>query len=167
MHEDFGVSMGSRFAQPDENNPNGYYEDLDFKEINESVIRGIITFPEWQIRVKKTIGQRGSEWGLKDPRLSYLLGFYLSVIKDVVILRCKRDAKATVSSVIRAYSWSDANARRFVENRETLLNGLLSKVKHVVIDTNTTVTKESLSHAYKSANQNQNNLERRRQLQVS
>jgi len=117
LHTKMGISMGTRFRPPDEENPKGFYEDLDFKDLNEYVLTGRITFPEFETRIRKLAGLRSGDWGLKDPRLSHLWGIYLSIIPDARIIITERNPQRVVESCMKQYGWNKANAERFVYGR--------------------------------------------------
>jgi len=79
-----GVNMGERFREPDEFAPDGYWEDLDFRDLNRDILKaaggswweppaeGTISSLEEQFR-SRIAGlildrMRKPRWGFKDPR---------------------------------------------------------------------------------------------------
>ncbi len=117
LHTKLSVSMGKNFRKPDEENPKGFYEDLDFRNINEAFMRGTLTYPEFDTRLENLIKQKKSDWGIKDPRLSELWGLYLKHLPDAKIIITSRNKSAVIDSCVKCYGWTEPNAKRFVENR--------------------------------------------------
>jgi hypothetical protein len=115
-----GVHMGSRFREPDETSPYGYWEDLDWRDVNKRILNGAGGTwydppPLWRIerevaRLAPRIGQLVSErynkhslWGMKDPRtalsIPYLhLCFPSTAIRYVLVKRWGDDV---VDSLMR------------------------------------------------------------------
>jgi hypothetical protein len=132
LHERLGVCMGQRFRQPCDDNPEGFYEDLDFKEGNEWVLnqRKVTQVTHWFSAVKSTIARRedaGVLWGLKDPRLCYLGEFYLTLCPDAQIVWCDRSIQAVAESMGRCYRWSPQAARDEAHRRKGMLWSLLKE----------------------------------------
>lgn len=125
LHQRMGVCMGQRLNED--------WEDLDFKELNDKFLAGAITYPEWDARIRNVIENRKGNWGLKDPRLSHFLGLYLCYI-DPVIIWCKRDREMIIQSLCREYGWSELNAERFHDNRNSMLCSIMGAVPHIEID---------------------------------
>lgn len=114
--------MGKRFREPDQNNPDGYWEDLDFKELNERLIAGHMHIDDWRYEISKITSCRVEPWGLKDPRLCYLLGLYLELLRDVHVIRASRNVSSVAESMSRNYRWSFAESMIEAERRERLLD---------------------------------------------
>lgn len=122
LHERLNVSMGGRFRAVDDQNPDGYYEDLDFKEANEKALNGKMRVPVFVETIEHLASQRTGKWGLKDPRLCYLLGFYLRLMPDAVVIRTRRELSAVAESLSRCYGWPLANALHEAHRRESFLD---------------------------------------------
>jgi hypothetical protein len=121
LHEN-GVVMGERFRPPDKKNPDGYYEDLDFKELNESLLANKLPFSGWQYQVCELVDSKSGDWGVKDPRLCYLLGYYLDIIPSACALRAHRPIHEVALSMNRCYGWPIAEALSEAARREALLD---------------------------------------------
>ena len=112
-----GVNMGTRFRAPDEFNPEGYCEDLDFKELNQailklaggtwwnppSVINGEDMRTEFGTIMEKMLERKMAHngvWGFKDPRMALLLDLYKPYLpsdtKYVVVSRNVMDIARSV-----------------------------------------------------------------------
>src|SRR5262249_38177702 len=94
-----GVSSGHNLMGPAPDNPRGFFEDIDFLNLNEAVLRA--TFSRWdslEIRplnrsaealrepAAKLLRSRLERWplfGLKDPRFCRLLPFWRPVFEEV------------------------------------------------------------------------------------
>ena len=68
-----GVSMGDRFQEPNSKNPHGYYEDLDFVECHVYMRDCGMDMDEKYKALVERRETAHTDWGVKDPRLCYLL----------------------------------------------------------------------------------------------
>ena len=126
LHNHFNISMGEHFRVTDEHNIKGYFEDLEFKNPNELFINSGLPFPQWIIIIEREIAKRnGHDWGLKDPRLCYLLGFYICYIENPIFIRCERDPNSIADSMQKCYGWNRPNTIKTIFTRERYLNRLL------------------------------------------
>jgi hypothetical protein len=171
LHEEMGVFMGERFRPPDDENPQGFYEDLDFKELNDSHMRGKVTFPEFKARLFRLIGLRDENhnlWGVKDPRLCYFLGPYLSMAQNAVIVRCMRNHENIVASMVSIYGWTEDNSRRLLHEREMLVNNFIRNlgIETLCLDADQTITKEVIQNAGFSPNKSKSYDQARRFISV-
>jgi hypothetical protein len=113
-----GVNMGERFREVDEFNPDGYCEDLDFKELNQSILKaagGTWHEPPVQKELNEVcyhfIGRiqelvvrkcEARVWGFKDPRTCLTYGcirYWLHNNCDVRIVAVRRNVDDVVKSV--------------------------------------------------------------------
>jgi len=67
---------------------------------------------------------RSGSWGLKDPRLCYLFGFYKQIMKDAKVVLCSRSRGKVVESWIRNYGGNAVRVSQEVARREELLEGI-------------------------------------------
>jgi hypothetical protein len=124
-----GVYMGSRFREPDETSPYGYWEDLDWRDVNRSILshaNGTWYLPPelselaYQVILHRNLvsdlaANRGEHdlWGVKDPRTAlhalYMHPF-LPAPRYVIVHRSVPD---TVRSLMRR-----AKARGYYEPPE-------------------------------------------------
>lgn len=135
LHEHLGIYMGKYFAKPDEANPNGYYEDLAFKTFNGYFIENRVSEQSWITTVRKIIQKRkdrGEPWGIKDPRMCYLLPQYFLLCPQAILLRCRRNLVDVAKSCERWYGWDS----RIVEERSKLLDQYTKEKKVIEIDMN-------------------------------
>ncbi len=117
LHERLGVNMGNKFREPDKENPNGFYEDVEFKNLNEALIRGMVTLEEFGVRIKALIDSKSGEWGIKDPRLCEVCGVYLKYIPEAKIIITERPREIVVKSYIKSYGWTQENSERLYDRR--------------------------------------------------
>lgn len=132
LHTEFDVCMGQRFRDPDEFNPMGYYEDLDLKNLNEQFLSGTLTFPAFATALENELmhpWRRNTNWGLKDPRLCELGGFYFAQL-DPIVIRCTRSKEQVVASLQKCYGYAEDVASKIFEGRENALDNLL-RHRHV------------------------------------
>lgn len=109
-----GISMGERFREPDKWNADGYYEDLDFVELNRQLI------PDWtnppsdkvlnsvapayarQISDLIELKSQQQRWGWKDPRNCLLMPLYEPYLpEDTKYIYAKRNLEDVFRSVNR------------------------------------------------------------------
>ncbi|MFX0141840.1 MAG: hypothetical protein ACFFDN_49845 [Candidatus Hodarchaeota archaeon] len=136
LHERFNVSMGNGFIPA---GVEGYtkYEDKDFSILNENVLKGNINLPFFVTQLEeliKTKNEQYEKWGVKDPKLAYLLGLYLSVIKNPIIIRCDRDKELVVKSFMKNYGWDKEKASGIYDDRTMRLDNALNDIDHLIID---------------------------------
>lgn len=130
LHNHFNICMGEHFAPADERNKDGYYEDLEFKSPNDLFLNGNLFFTQYLAILEREMRKRkGKIWGLKDPRLCYLLGFYLSIADNPIFIRCTRDPNKVADSMAHCYNWNRDYAVRLTLARERHLNKILSDRK--------------------------------------
>lgn len=103
LHEELGISMGERFDPPCPANPDGIYEDLEFREIHVAFQRGLLTLPMLRARFGALVARRREPWGLKDPRLAHHLGLYLQWLEKPDVIWCHRDLDSVATSINRWY----------------------------------------------------------------
>jgi len=147
LHNHLNINMGNRFRDPDISNSKGYWEDLDFKEANEYLLDQYISFAVWSDQVKKLIRERNNSyenWGFKDPRLCYLLGLYMTFIKDPIIIRCKRDEESIIKSLMKNYKWSSKMATEEVQRRNHYLDNVLVNKNPFIINFSRYISDEEL-----------------------
>jgi len=91
-----GVNLGDRLLDPGEDNPHGYFEDVDFVELHRGMLlnRGhtlivdrnfeFIPTQEERLAAQNLVSRRShlSLWGWKDPRTSLFLDFWAEIIPD-------------------------------------------------------------------------------------
>lgn len=124
-----GIHMGHRFRGPDGTQPNGYYEDLDWRDINKALInsaggtwydppdrRTVLQYSrQFSEKIIDTVTekQRHAPWGFKDPRTcltAHVLHGYLPNPKYIVI---NRNGIDVIRSLMKR-----AEARGYYEHAE-------------------------------------------------
>ena len=66
-----GVFMGDDFDPPNDNNPQGYWEDLEFKHFHKAILDGEDVEQRYIDLIQKR--EEHKIWGVKDPLLCLLL----------------------------------------------------------------------------------------------
>jgi len=130
------VFMGDEFRKPDEKNPNGFWEDVEFAGPNWRLLNGKTTYPKWIEEIFAVIGSRMKmdiPWGFKDPEATHFLGLYLSFFKNPKIIRCSRDKKLVVNSLICCFGYTREYAETMWGMKETILDNILSGRNHLAI----------------------------------
>lgn len=101
-----GVHMGDEFLPANVHNPKGFYEDLDFVEINAKLLAGVedpLVEPRWTPAleeeythlVRRKVAQHDL-WGVKDPRLCMTL---FDLARELKSSGCELRVVTTLRSV--------------------------------------------------------------------
>ena len=140
LHNDMGVSMGEEFIThsdgSNDSNPDGFWEDVDFYNLNRSFMYDDMPFPQFNDEVQALISRKsapGSLWGFKESRMAYLLPFYLAYLNDPKLIWCRRDKDLTVKSIVRCYGWGYKEASEMFDVREMLIKRALTGRKYLDI----------------------------------
>lgn len=111
-----GIDMGKRLAKAKWTNPLGHFEDKDFVDLNNRILRlagGSWDKPPQQDKIRhqndavkteivKLVQERDSQvWGWKDPRTSLTMELYLPYLTNPYFIVCRRDIKAISRSLRR------------------------------------------------------------------
>lgn len=112
-----GVNMGRRLMRAGKWNPQGYYENLDFVELNDLILKeagGSWRNPPSEIEllnaankhedlIKETIERNKDElWGWKDPRTSITLPAYMPFLSgDIYLIAVFRKPERVALSLQR------------------------------------------------------------------
>lgn len=113
--EALGVDMGDRMYPPRRANPHGYYEDMDFQELNIAMLEfagGDWKNPpdpselrratrQFDDQIAELIESRDAKprWGWKDPRNCLFLEAYHRHLRRYKLVRTARDRKDTIRSL--------------------------------------------------------------------
>jgi hypothetical protein len=111
-----GIHMGDNLmACKGPENPHGYYEDMDFKKLNEKILNGYC-YKQFALKPAtididydvdlSLVDQREKThkaWGFKDPRTIFTLPAYIKKLQnhDVRYVIIKRELKANCASLIK------------------------------------------------------------------
>ena len=117
------IHMGSQFIKTDELNPKGYYEDIEFVNLNKYLLKlaGGDWYnipPEWKILklaneprpaslIKKLVQKRVrmyDRWGFKDPRTCLTIRLYLPYLPEHYIYASFRSPKDIAVSLNRCHN---------------------------------------------------------------
>ena len=126
-----GLQLGDRLHGPDIGNTEGHYEDVDFLDLHESILKefglpygGYIDVPmpplqvQQQERISKLIAakqQANRQWGWKEPRTCLFLDLYRELLPGAKYLLVYRDFHEVVGSMIARHfqSWQTVQMTRF------------------------------------------------------
>ena len=111
-----GLDIGQRLMEPDYGNVRGFFENLDFLEFHEMVLRsqglnhvgwtlqGKIDVEELYVEKAKEIIAKNSlspMWGWKEPRTTLFLDFWVNLLPDANFLLIYRSPWEVVDSLYR------------------------------------------------------------------
>ncbi len=137
LHDKLGIYMGESFLQPDEHNPDGYYEDAEFVSFNHRFYRRGLDVQNWLAYTLNLIAKRQSmqkPWGIKSIRITDVLGLYLSFFDKPKLIYCHRKKEDTLASFIRCYSYSQAQAENIYWFRTKVSERLLQGRDYLSLD---------------------------------
>jgi hypothetical protein len=164
LHEKLGIHMGSNLRKPNDRNPKGFYEDVQFCVMNQRLLdawfsqlkvkkpwlrwtgglqiahEGCYGSKSWQKSYQLLMENRRASkrpWGIKDPCIAHVWPL-MKDVKFTRIIRCRRSKQAIVASIQRCYGWSRAQAEAFCELREKSLDQLPKPMAEIDIDQNPT-----------------------------
>lgn len=112
-----GVDMGSDVHGPSEANPKGFFEDMEFRKLNEMILfeaKGSWQHPPSEeeilscrpklLKQIKEIMQKKRDkklWGWKDPRTVLTVKLYLSFLKNPHFIICFRNPLSVAMSLYK------------------------------------------------------------------
>jgi len=130
-----GVDMGKRLLPPSGENPQGYYENIDFLKLNKLILKkagGIWYNPPSETDILRigeslyghivaTISKnKQSHWGWKDPRTCLTLPLYLPILEsidgnDIYIIAIFRKPHRVAQSLNKYHKLSINNALNLIK----------------------------------------------------
>ncbi len=148
IHNNLQISMGARFREADDSNLNGFYEDLDFRDLNHQVLNNQISNDYFQKKIDELVTKRRARWGecfgIKDPRICNLWLNYKRYNAQYVW--CVREPDMIVRSLMANYGWSGRESRHFVAFRLNGIERLLEGKDALRIDFSTKRDEAELTH---------------------
>jgi len=128
LHTCFDIFMGENFRSPDKNNPKGFWEDIEFRNINNAILTGEANEYQWRNVFEHLIIKRRTmykSWGIKDPRICDLIKLYLEYFKKPIIIRCNRNMQSIIDSMVSCYGWAYEEAEKLYRHRMSMLDAHL------------------------------------------
>jgi hypothetical protein len=128
IHE-MGLNLGEDLLGPDSSNKKGHFEDKDFLNFHESILRkhglhrsGLRLKEKPKIVLSKTDREKLSEiiqsknlksqWGFKEPRTCLFLEYYRELLPDAFYFIVFRNRKLVVDSLLARAKHSRAEKRK-------------------------------------------------------
>jgi len=96
-----GVNMGNNIVKPNIDNPRGYFEDVEFIDINSRFVHKNISEKEFIDRAEDLINyriKRNEWWGWKAATNSYVLSSYKNIVPNAKVIWANRNLKDTIDS---------------------------------------------------------------------
>lgn len=84
MLHKLGVVMGEKFDPPNPNNPRGFWEDVELKNLHKQMLEGENPDMGYKYHIQQR-KEKHKFWGVKDPRLCMLLPVLTSKLDDMGI----------------------------------------------------------------------------------
>jgi len=132
LHNNLGISMGKHFRDPDSTNPQGYYEDLDFRDLNHTVLSNQCSIEYFREQLNILVNSHRGRWGIKDPRICHLWQEYQKWPAQYIL--CIRRPQLVVRSMIANYGWSEEESKQLLLTRLNGINKLLEDRDALRID---------------------------------
>ena len=135
LHNEMSISMGEEFVVPNDSNPNGFWEDIDFYNLNKSFMHHGMPLSQFNDELSALILKKGvnGPWGFKDAGMANLVPFYLSYFDNPKLIWCRRNENLTIKSLMRWYGFDYNDAYEFFYMRETLIKRALTGRKYIDI----------------------------------
>jgi hypothetical protein len=139
--------MGSQFIKTDELNPKGYYEDIEFVNLNKYLLKlaGGDWYnipPEWKILelaknerpmqlIKELVDRRTKKydrWGFKDPRTCLTIRLYLPYLPEHYLYASFRSPRDIAASLKRCHGKPLGGSLRLAKEYNKRLLKLLTEM---------------------------------------
>lgn len=98
LHQ-LGVFMGSKFDPPNENNTQGYWEDLEFKNLHKSMMVSHDVSEQYEDLIR--FREKNPIWGVKDPLLCLLLPNLVNHLQSFKIIHTTRNVQQIKNSMLK------------------------------------------------------------------
>jgi hypothetical protein len=142
-----GVHMGDVYLPHDSGNPEGYYEDIDFLNLNKSIL--IEAKSSWrnpptekQIlelrynlpimnRVEKLVQKKQSHkrlWGWKEPRTVLTIPLYKPFLEEPIYVACYRNPEEVAKSLQKRNGMDIAEGIALADMYNTRIKNFLERV---------------------------------------
>lgn len=147
LHEKLNIFMGDEFVPANDTNKAGFYEDLGFYRFNNDFLNNNTTYGRWLWHMLKFIEDRrklGKPWGIKYSRMPNIMGFYLSLIDNPLIIYCYRDVSQVIKSLKRCYGHDDQRAKNLYYGRTEIIKRLLKGRGYLKIDFSNKLSDEEI-----------------------
>jgi hypothetical protein len=137
-----GVDVGKRLLYPNAANPLGYFEDVDFFELNKQILRAaggswkappdikdiLAQRDEFSRPIRNLIKRKESKlWGWKDPRTSLTIELYLPFLTNAHFIVCHRDSKEVARSLAQRENWKIQRGIRLKKAYDERINSFFEK----------------------------------------
>ena len=128
MHEN-SIFMGIKFPAANESNPDGFWEDIDFYNLNTQFVSGKMDFSEfiknvWQVIISRKM--MAIPWGFKESRMGHLIGLYVGFFDNPKIIWCRRNPELVIKSMMKWYCWPEERATHIWRTREKTIERVTS-----------------------------------------
>lgn len=111
MFYEFGVNLGTDLMQGDETNPEGYFENWDFVNMNNVLLNEaggswneprLIT--QKDERCKELVEKnKGNLWGWKDNRTAFTFKAYEPFLDNVLFVITHRNKQSVINSIMETH----------------------------------------------------------------
>lgn len=110
----YGVHMGDRLLGAGRGNPLGHYEDMDFLDLNNKILRATGGSPEWlpskedvdnfkdlDSEAESLVKSKDNKqlWGWKDPRTTATIDKYIQHLEDPILICSFRNPEMVAKSL--------------------------------------------------------------------
>lgn len=152
LHTKCNINMGQRFRAPDKSNPQGFFEDLDFRDLNQTALEGKITKQYFQDQLDHLISIKGKVFGVKDPRICNLWPYYRDYGAQYIV--CTRRPQLIIKSLILNYGWSEKDSKNLLITRLAGIEKMLEGKDALRIDFSYKREETKLTHLLRNWHEN-------------
>lgn len=132
-----GVNVGERLIHSNIANPLGYFEDIDFFELNKEILRSagggwkspperdaiLIQENNYKKQIFDLVSKKESElWGWKDPRTNLTIDLYLPFLTNPYFIVCHREPMAVAKSLEQRENLEVEDGIRLIKIYEERIN---------------------------------------------
>ena len=125
-----GIHMGDDLIGPGLGNPTGHFEDCQFVELHNKIIGNWkdpqVNFEPHREAYTALIRERERQheiWGVKDPRMCFVLPYFAEIAHDVRVISVGRDSDSCAASLVARGGHTLDEARRITSRYLTQLWG--------------------------------------------
>lgn len=136
-----GIYMGQWFLKPDEGNPSGYFEDMEFGILDQNRVRGKLSKKEWFEKMDRLLIERKKikgRWGWKQPSLSHSIEDVQKALKKAHLrpyfIHVRRDHQRTAESAARHFGLEKNDALNAVKVKEKWILDHLPINRTLIVD---------------------------------
>jgi hypothetical protein len=117
-----------------ESNPNGDWENVAIKRVDNALLAGDIDVAEWTTQVRGVVQFYPTPWGYKHPAMCDRLPEQLDAWPATSVIWAQRDIDDTTRAWSKWYGRPASSCRNSIRRRLRALNAYVPHLDHLAID---------------------------------